>query len=225
MALAAHKARLYAGIQGSGPPAIIGEISIVSAISREGNVMNNVSDTAQSIISSIRRSPRSSTHNGSTRIVPCIVITRHQGEFRWKRTVMTITPMARGHVKLMSGDEQGKMFSFMYPSAVDARPKSKIVWAKQQYVDVEFPAYVTYSQTLKCFVCMSSTIMRRRDTITAPGALLLQRLGAKVHDGSHFAFKVKLKTRGDEKIVKSPVKLTKKNAAFVLPQSMNSMFS
>ena len=225
MALAAQKARLYAGVQGSGPPAIIGEMSVMSAITRESDVMNNISDVAQSIVSSFRRSPRSTTHNGTTRIIPCVIVTRHQGEFRWKRTVMTVTPMARGQVKLMSGDEQGKMFTFMYPSAVETRPKSKIVWAKQQYVDVEFPAYVTYSHTLKCMVCLSSTIMRRRDTITAPGALLLHKLGAKIHDGSHFAFKVKLKTRGDEKIVKSPVKLPKKNAAFVLPQTMSSMFA
>ena len=223
MALAAHKSSIFSGVQGPGNPALLNTKPIVETFSTASNTVNNAALLAKNIIRNV--SPRHPRSQNGTMTMQCIVFTKKRGALEHMIRTITLTKLPRNKIKLMSGEDQAAIFKFMYPNAVEERPGSKVVWVTPQHVPMECFAYVTYSTKLKCLVCFSDDVMTRAGGLSQEGTVLLSFLQATIRDGSHIAYRIKIKTRGDEKVIKSPIKISPKVGRFIFCSSLSRFFS
>jgi len=142
-----------------------------------------------------------------------------------KREV-TMTQMPRNKIKLFTGEDQVAILSFMYPEMVEVRPGSKVVWVKPQYVQKEVFGYIAYSLKLKLLLCVSEDIISPRGgKISRAGTLLLASFMTTIRDKEHVAYKIRLKTKGDQKVNKSPVKISPKVGKFIFCSSLSRYFN
>jgi len=223
MALPAHKSSIFTGVQGPGNPALLNTKPVVESFSSSTNTVNSIVNIAKNLLKNV--SPRQARSQDGTMPMQCIVVAKRDGRVQTMKREITLSQAPRNKIKLMTGDDQAAIFEFMYPSAVEKRPGSKVVWVKQSNVQREYFAYVTYSTKMKCLVCISDDIMTRSGVLTAEGTVLLSMLHATIRDGSHIAYRVKMKTRGDEKVVKSPIKISPKVGRFIFCSSLSRFFN
>lgn len=155
----------------------------------------------------------------------CIVIAKRNGSLVADVRDITITQLPRNKIKLFTGQDQAEIVKFMYPGATETRGTSKVMWAKREYIQRELSAYVAYSSRLKSLICISENVMTpRQGVLSREGTMFMAVFMTTVRNGTHVAYKIKLKSRGDEKIVKTPVKISPKTAKFIFCTSLSSFF-
>ena len=212
------------GNQGPGNPLLIDTKPIVEQFSSSANTVNAALNKVKNLARTTTPS-RILSRDGTVEM-KCIVFTKRRGSLETMTRTIEISKVAGNKIKLFSGKDQAAIFEFMYPSGVEKRAGSSVVWASNSYINKECHAYVTFSAKLKALVCFSTDVMETpAGKLTKEGTVLLSFLNATIQSQAHMAYRIKLKARGDPKIVKSPVKLTPRACRFIFGTAVGNFFN
>jgi hypothetical protein len=224
MAMPAQTTSIFKGVQGPGQPELINQKRIMETFkAKSNNNDNGVYKLTENITKTVQRRPARASNGKMT--MQCIIIAKRNGSLVADVRDITITQLPRNKIKLFTGQDQAEIVKFMYPSATETRGTSKVLWAKREYVQRELSAYVAYSSRLKSLICISENVMTpRQGTLSREGTMFMAVFMTTVRNGTHVAYKIKLKSRGDEKVVKTPVKISPKTAKFIFCTSLSSFF-
>jgi hypothetical protein len=224
MALPAHTIATYGGVQGPKGYELLNESPIVEPFRTNPANANTAFNVSRNIVK--KMSPKNVRIENGKMTMQCVVIYKRQGTFRTMKRDITITQLPRNKIKLFTGEDQAAIVSCMHPEMVEERPGSKVVWVKPAHIQKDVFGYIAYSPKLKLLVCVSEDIMcPGGNRFSRAGTLLLASFMTTIRDGAHVAYKVKLKTRGDTKVNKSPVKISPKVGRFMFCSSLSRFFN
>lgn len=224
MALPAHTVATYGGVQGPKGYELLNESPIVEPFRTNPDNANKAFNISRNIVKKTS-SKNVRIHDGKMSM-QCLVICKRRGTFLTMKREITITQLPRNKIKLFTGEDQAAIVSFMHPEMVEERPGSKVVWVNPRHVQKEVFGYIAYSPKLKMLLCVSEEIMcPGGNHFSRAGTLFLASFMTTIRDGAHVAYKVKLKTKGDQKVNKSPVKISPKVGKFIFCSSLSRFFN